>query len=97
VGSELPDADRFDVLVSTVPAGVAERVRGRGGPRGLVLDVSTRRGRPGAAAVAGRGCRLVTGLDMLLHQAFGSGRAVTGRPGRQGRRWLPRSGAIDRG
>ncbi|MFC4002363.1 shikimate dehydrogenase [Prauserella oleivorans] len=35
---------------------------------------------PLASAVAGRGGRIATGLDMLLHQAFGQVEQFTGRP-----------------
>jgi shikimate dehydrogenase len=35
---------------------------------------------PLAEAVAARGGRLATGLDMLLHQAFGQAEHFTGRP-----------------
>jgi shikimate dehydrogenase len=94
---ELPDADRFDVLVSTVPAGVADGCAAGVARAGLVLDVVYAPWpTPVAAAVRAAGGRLVTGLDMLLHQAFGQVERFTGRP-------APRAemaaalGPIDRG
>lgn len=69
------------VLVSTVPsAAVAPHVDAVSGARCL-LDViyhpwPTALG----AAVAARGGRLATGLDMLLHQAFGQVEQFTGEP-----------------
>ncbi|GAA0522190.1 shikimate dehydrogenase [Saccharopolyspora subtropica] len=70
-----------DVVVSTLPAGVldaraAELARAR-----CLLDVVYHPWpTPVAAAVAAAGGRVATGLDMLLHQAFGQVEQFTGRP-----------------
>ncbi|WP_084469863.1 shikimate dehydrogenase [Amycolatopsis benzoatilytica] len=74
-------ADRTAVLVTTVPPDavlphVAELAR-----IGSVLDVIYHPWpTPLAEAVSSRGGRLATGLDMLLHQAFGQAEHFTGRP-----------------
>ncbi|GAA1020864.1 shikimate dehydrogenase [Amycolatopsis albidoflavus] len=74
-------ADAAVVLVNTVPPDavaphVAELAR-----VGSVLDVIYHPWpTPLAEAVERRGGRLATGLDMLLHQAFGQAEHFTGRP-----------------
>ncbi|MET9264329.1 shikimate dehydrogenase [Amycolatopsis sp. NPDC004079] len=74
-------ADSTAVLVNTVPPDavvphVAELSR-----VGSVLDVIYHPWpTPLAEAVERRGGRLATGLDMLLHQAFGQAEQFTGRP-----------------
>ncbi|MDQ2706367.1 MAG: shikimate dehydrogenase [Actinomycetota bacterium] len=78
---EVPGARRCDVLVSTVPAGVSDDCAAAVARAGLVLDVVYAPWpTPVARAVAAAGGRLVTGLDMLLHQAFGQVEQFTGRP-----------------
>jgi shikimate dehydrogenase len=71
-----------DVVVSTLPAGVVDGELAdalAGAP--LVLDVVYHPWpTPVALAVSARGGRLATGLDMLLHQAFGQVEQFTGRP-----------------
>jgi shikimate dehydrogenase len=72
-----------DVVVSTLPAGAADEFGGvRWNPRTVVLDViyapwPTALGAGAAAA----GCRVASGLDMLLHQAVAQVELMTGRPG----------------
>jgi shikimate-5-dehydrogenase len=80
--SELPSLSA-DVLVSTVPAGVVDdgvaTVVAAGFP--AVLDaVYHPWPTPLARAVSAQGGALVTGLDMLLHQAFGQVETFTRRP-----------------
>ncbi|HEX4251082.1 MAG TPA: shikimate dehydrogenase [Pseudonocardia sp.] len=77
----LPGVDEVDVVVSTVPSGVADACAPAAARAGLVLDVvydpwPT----PMATAVASAGGQLATGLDMLLHQAFGQVEQFTGHP-----------------
>ncbi len=77
----VPGADQVDVLVSTVPAGVADACAAGVARARLVLDaVYSPWPTPVSLAVAAAGGRLVTGLDMLLHQAFGQVQQFTGRP-----------------
>jgi shikimate dehydrogenase len=79
----LVDALEADVVVSTVPRGVldevAAEVAAAPGPRGCLLDVvydpwPT----PLAAAWAGAGGDVASGLDMLLHQAVRQVELMTG-------------------
>lgn len=69
------------IVVSTVPAGVADAVAEELALSSCVLDVIYH---PWptvlAEAVRRRGGRLATGLDMLLHQAFGQCELFTGQP-----------------
>ena len=69
------------VLITTVPPdAVAPHLDALAG-FGCVLDVIYHPWpTPLAAAVAARGGRLATGLDMLLHQAFGQSEYFTGLP-----------------
>lgn len=69
------------VLITTVPHdAVAPHLDALAG-FGCVLDVIYHPWpTPLASAVAARGGRLATGLDMLLHQAFGQSEYFTGRP-----------------
>jgi shikimate dehydrogenase len=77
----VPGVERADIVVSTVPAGVADGCARAVARAGLVLDVVYHPWpTPVAGAVAAAGGRLVTGLDMLLHQAFGQVEQFTGRP-----------------
>jgi shikimate dehydrogenase len=77
----VPGVDRADVVVSTVPAGVADCCADAVARAGLVLDVVYHPWpTPLARAVAAAGGRLVTGLEMLLHQAFGQVEQFTGMP-----------------
>lgn len=77
----VPGADCADIVVSTVPAGVADGCAAAVARAGLVLDVVYHPWpTPVARAVAAAGGRLATGLDMLLHQAFGQVEQFTGRP-----------------
>ncbi|MEV6610469.1 shikimate dehydrogenase [Kutzneria sp. NPDC051319] len=69
-----------DLVVSTVPTGAVEPVAGDIVRAGCVFDVIYHPWpTPLAAAASDRGTRLVTGLDMLLHQAFAQVRWFTGR------------------
>lgn len=70
-----------DVVISTVPAGVADDVVDDIARCPCVLDaVYHPWPTPLARAVAARGGRLASGLDMLLHQAFGQVEQFTGQP-----------------
>ncbi|WP_092533615.1 shikimate dehydrogenase [Amycolatopsis arida] len=69
------------VVVSTVPAGaLGPHVDHLAGARCLLDVVYHPWPTPLAEAVDARGGRLATGLDMLLHQAFGQVELFTGRP-----------------
>jgi shikimate dehydrogenase len=86
--SELAAGDLAGALavVNTTPAGSVDEARASlvagAGPAGaVVLDaVYHPWPTPLAAAVAARGLAVATGLDMLLHQAFGQVEHFTGRP-----------------
>nr|WP_042197106.1 shikimate dehydrogenase [Kibdelosporangium sp. MJ126-NF4]CEL22747.1 Shikimate 5-dehydrogenase I alpha [Kibdelosporangium sp. MJ126-NF4]CTQ89886.1 Shikimate 5-dehydrogenase I alpha (EC 1.1.1.25) [Kibdelosporangium sp. MJ126-NF4] len=70
-----------DVVVSTVPAGVADAHVAELAAAPCVVDVIYHPWpTPLAVAVRERGGRIGTGLDMLLHQAFGQVAQFTGRP-----------------
>jgi shikimate dehydrogenase len=77
---ELPDAD---VLISTLPPGAADAVADHPlSARTVMLDVvyapwPTRL----AAAAMAAGCRVVSGLTVLLHQAVAQVELLTGHPG----------------
>jgi shikimate dehydrogenase len=69
------------VLVSTVPAAAAAAHAAELALAPCLLDVIYHPWpTPVANAVAARGGPLATGLDMLLHQAFGQVEQFTGRP-----------------
>jgi shikimate dehydrogenase len=69
------------VVVSTVPAAAADPHADELAEAPCLLDVIYHPWpTPLAEAVARRGGRLATGLDMLLHQAFGQVEQFTGRP-----------------
>jgi shikimate dehydrogenase len=69
------------VAVSTVPASAADPHAAALAEAGCVLDVIYHPWpTPLAEAVARHGGRLATGLDMLLHQAFGQVEQFTGKP-----------------
>lgn len=69
------------VVVSTLPAGASDRLTGPG-PGTVVLDVVYAPWpTPFAAAAAGAGARVVSGLEMLLHQAVAQVELMTGHPG----------------
>jgi shikimate dehydrogenase len=74
-------AAQADVLVSTVPGSVADPHATALARANCVLDVvyhpwPTKL----ASAVQSHGGRICTGLDMLLHQAFGQVEQFTGKP-----------------
>ncbi|WP_459966510.1 shikimate dehydrogenase [Mycobacterium sp. MUNTM1] len=70
-----------EVLVSTIPAEVAERYAGTFAGIGVLLDaVYDPWPTPLAAAVGAAGGRVISGLQMLLHQAFAQVEQFTGRP-----------------
>lgn len=70
-----------DVLVSTVPTGVVDPMAALLARFPAVLDVVYHPWpTPLASAVSSSGGRLATGLDMLLHQAFGQVELFTRRP-----------------
>lgn len=73
-----------DVLVSTVPAEATVSLASALAQAPYVLDVVYHPWpTPVAVAVSGTGTRLATGLDMLLHQAFGQVEQFTGKPAPQ--------------
>ncbi|GGU33767.1 shikimate dehydrogenase [Lentzea flava] len=73
-----------DVLVSTVPASATEVLADAVARAPYVLDVIYHPWpTPVALAVEAAGTRLATGLDMLLHQAFGQVEQFTGMPAPQ--------------
>lgn len=70
-----------DVLVSTVPADVAARYAGTFATIPVLLDaIYDPWPTPLAAAVAAAGGRAISGLQMLLHQAFAQVEQFTGMP-----------------
>ncbi|WP_078870738.1 MULTISPECIES: shikimate dehydrogenase [Amycolatopsis] len=74
-------ADRTAVLVNTVPPDAVVPHLAELSRIGSVLDVIYHPWpTPLAEAVEQRGGRLATGLDMLLHQAFGQAEHFTGQP-----------------
>jgi shikimate dehydrogenase len=75
--------DGADVVVSTLPAGAADELGGaRWRDRTAVLDVVYAPWPTALAAGAAlAGCRIASGLDMLLHQAVAQVELMTGRPG----------------
>lgn len=80
--SELPSLGA-DILVTTVPAGVVDDALAAvvAAEFPVVLDVVYHPWpTPVARAVSARGGVLVTGLDMLLHQAFGQVESFTRQP-----------------
>jgi shikimate dehydrogenase len=70
-----------EVLVSTIPADVASRYVGMFAAIPVLLDaVYDPWPTPLAAAVAAAGGRVISGLQMLLHQAFAQVEQFTGLP-----------------
>lgn len=70
-----------DVVISTLPRGAADAFTGVR-PSAVVLDVVyVPWPTPFAAAAAAAGARVVSGLEMLLHQAVAQVELMTGRPG----------------
>jgi shikimate dehydrogenase len=71
-----------DLVVSTVPASAADSLADlRWTARTVVLDVIYAPWpTPVAAAALAAGCQVVSGLDMLLHQAAAQVELMTGRP-----------------
>jgi len=70
-----------EVLVSTIPADVAARYAGAFAAIPVLLDaVYDPWPTPLAAAVAAAGGRVISGLQMLLHQAFSQVEQFTGLP-----------------
>ena len=70
-----------EVLVSTIPAEVAARYAGTFAPIPVLLDaVYDPWPTPLSAAVAAAGGRVISGLQMLLHQAFAQVEQFTGLP-----------------
>jgi shikimate dehydrogenase len=68
-----------DVVVSTLPAGAADALTARAP---VVLDVVYAPWpTPFAAAAEAQGARVVSGLEMLLHQAVAQVELMTGHPG----------------
>ena len=70
-----------DVLVSTIPADVAARHSATFAGAPVLLDaIYDPWPTPLARAVAGSGGEVISGLQMLLHQAFSQVEQFTGRP-----------------
>jgi shikimate dehydrogenase len=78
----LPDrVAAAEVLVSTIPAEVAARYAGTFAPIPVLLDaVYDPWPTPLAGAVGAAGGRVISGLQMLLHQAFAQVEQFTGLP-----------------
>lgn len=77
-------AGAADVVVSTVPASATVALADALARAPYVLDVIYHPWpTPVASAVEASGARLATGLDMLLHQAFGQVSQFTGLPAPQ--------------
>ncbi|MDN5861255.1 MAG: shikimate dehydrogenase [Pseudonocardia sp.] len=70
--------DGADVVISTLPAGAADHVACRGA--GTVLD-AVYAPWPTRFAEQAAGARVVSGMDMLLHQAVAQVELMTGRHG----------------
>ena len=81
-GAGLPEAvEGADVLVSTVPADAAAEYAATFAPIPVVLDaIYDPWPTPLARAVADAGGEVISGLQMLLHQAFSQVEQFTGRP-----------------
>ena len=79
---ELDDlAARADVVVSTIPADAAARYAPALAAVPLLLDaIYDPWPTPLASAVSARGGEVISGLQMLLHQAFSQVEQFTGRP-----------------
>jgi shikimate-5-dehydrogenase len=78
LGTTLADVD---VVVSTVPADVAARYAHSVAPTPLLLDaIYDPWPTPLATAVEAAGGRVISGLQMLLHQAFAQVEQFTGLP-----------------
>ncbi|MGH3984703.1 MAG: shikimate dehydrogenase [Pseudonocardiaceae bacterium] len=80
----LPDGavPEADVVISTLPPGAADALAGQQqwSTRPVVLDVVyTPWPTPLAASALSAGCRIVSGLAVLLHQAVAQVRLMTGR------------------
>jgi len=74
-------ADRADVLVSTIPADAAAAYAQAFAGVPVLLDaIYDPWPTPLARAVAARGGEVISGLQMLLHQAFSQVEQFTGRP-----------------
>lgn len=80
--AELPDAVKAaEVMVSTLPADVAARYAATFAPIPVLLDaVYNPWPTPLAAAVGAAGGRVISGVQMLLHQAFAQVEQFTGLP-----------------
>lgn len=79
--ADAPAAADADLVISTVPAGAADALAALPwGPGTTLLDVVYAPWpTPLAAAAAAAGCRVVSGLAMLLHQAAAQVRLMTGQ------------------
>lgn len=77
-----PSLPAADVVVSTLPGHAADHLGGQVRSGAIVLDVVYAPWpTPFAAAAAERGARVVSGLEVLLHQAVAQVELMTGRPG----------------
>ncbi len=73
--------EKADVVISTLPGRAADALSGTG-PGAVVLDVVYAPWpTPFAATAQAGGARVVSGLEMLLHQAVAQVELMTGRPG----------------
>lgn len=82
LGDRAPALPPTEILVSTLPAGAADALGAHVQPSAVVLDVVYAPWpTPFAAAAAARGARVVSGLEMLLHQAVAQVQLMTGRAG----------------
>ncbi|WP_341720346.1 shikimate dehydrogenase [Micromonospora sp. FIMYZ51] len=81
--SEAPALADADVVISTVPKGAADELAGtvRWRPETVLFDaIYDPWPTPLAASAASAGCRIVSGLDLLLAQAIGQFEQFTGVP-----------------
>lgn len=73
--------EKADVVISTLPGSAADGLSGTG-PGAVVLDVVYAPWpTPFAATAQAGGARVVSGLEMLLHQAVAQVELMTGHPG----------------
>jgi len=82
LGDRAPALPPAEILVATLPTGAADALGAHVQPSAVVLDVVYAPWpTPFAAAAAARGARVVSGLEMLLHQAVAQVQLMTGRAG----------------
>jgi shikimate dehydrogenase len=73
--------EKADVVISTLPGGAADAFTGAGAGAVVLDAVYAPWPTPFAAAAQASGARVVSGLEMLLHQAVAQVELMTGHPG----------------